>query len=109
MWNRQGTGLLPALSASALFNFPFIIMCNRFKYLICGTAALFGVITLSEAQIGSPTPASPPLTTGTLQSAPAANPQATPAIAPAPPTATRENSPLTVVQSTNAPGSPAAA
>ena len=52
-----GAGLLPALNASALFNFPFILMFNRFKLLICGTAALLGAITLSEAQIGSPTPA----------------------------------------------------
>jgi type IV pilus secretin PilQ/predicted competence protein len=89
-------------------------MFNCFKHLICGTAALLGAITLSEAQIGSPAPASQPLAAGTLQSAPAVDSQAKSATAPTLPTApsakTSDNSPLTLVQAstTNAPASPAA-
>ena len=87
-------------------------MFNRFKHFICGTAALLGAITLSEAQIGSPTPASKPLPRATL---PSADSQAKPATSPALPTApsakTSDNSPLTLVQAstTNAAPSPATA
>ena len=90
-------------------------MFNRFKHFICGTAALLGAITLSEAQIGSPTPASKPLAAGTLQTAPGADSQAKPATSPALPTApsakTSDNSPLTLVQAstTNAAPSPTTA
>jgi type IV pilus assembly protein PilQ len=76
-------------------------MFNRFKLLICGTAALLGAITLSEAQVGSPTPASKLPAASTLQAAPAADSQAKPATAPAllaPAAKTSDNSPLTLVQ-----------
>ncbi|MEY2490198.1 MAG: type pilus assembly protein PilQ [Verrucomicrobiota bacterium] len=77
-------------------------MFNRFKPFICGTAALLGAITLSEAQIGSPTPAPKSLTTGTLQTAPAVDPQAktptSPALPAVPSTKVSDNSPLTLVQ-----------
>jgi type IV pilus secretin PilQ/predicted competence protein len=77
-------------------------MFNHFKHFICGTAALLGAITLSEAQIGSPTPASKLLAAGTLQTAPSADSQAKPATSPALPAApsakTSDNSPLTLVQ-----------
>ena len=91
-------GLLPALNASAFFNFPFIPMFNRFKHFLCGTAALLGAIALSEAQVGSPTPAAKPL----AATAPSADSLAKPAsslMAPAPaPAKTTDNSPLTLVQ-----------
>lgn len=77
-------------------------MFNRFKYFICGTAALLGAITLSEAQIGSPTPAPKSLAGGTLQTAPGADSQVQPATSPAvpaaPSTKTGDNSSLTLVQ-----------
>jgi type IV pilus secretin PilQ/predicted competence protein len=75
-------------------------MFNRFKHFICGTAALLGAITLSEAQIGSPTPAPKPFAAGTLQTPPAA-----------PSAKTSDNSPLTLVQAstTNAAPSPTTA
>jgi len=87
-------------------------MFNRFKHFICGTAALLGAITLSEAQIASPTPASNPLAAGTLQSVPAVDPQAksptSPALPSAPAVKTGDNSPLTLVQaSTTNPAPPA--
>jgi type IV pilus secretin PilQ/predicted competence protein len=90
-------------------------MFNRFKHLICGTAALLGAITLSEAQIGSPTPASKLSAAGTLQTAPSADSQTKPATSPAlpaaPSTKTSDNSPLTLVQAstTNAASSPTTA
>jgi type IV pilus secretin PilQ/predicted competence protein len=76
-------------------------MFNRFKLFICGTAALLGAITLSEAQIGSPTPAS------------AAESQAkqpsSPALPAAPSTKASDNSALTLVQaSTTNPAPPPA-
>ena len=87
-------------------------MFNRFKHFVCGTAALLGAITLSEAQIASPTPASKPLAAGTLQTAPSSDSQAKPATSPAlpavPSAKTSDNSPLTLVQAstTNAAPSP---
>jgi type IV pilus secretin PilQ/predicted competence protein len=86
-------------------------MFNRFKHFICGTAALLGAITFSEAQIASPTPASNPLAAGTLQSVPAVDPQAksptSPALPSAPALKTGDNSPLTLVQaSTTNPAPP---
>jgi type IV pilus secretin PilQ/predicted competence protein len=90
-------------------------MFNRFKHLICGTAALLGAITLSQAQISSSTAAPKSLAAGTLQTAPGADSQANPATAPAPPAApsakTSDNSPLTLVQAstTNTAPSPTAA
>jgi len=98
-----GTGLLPALSASALFNFPFTLMLNHFKHLICGTAALLGAITLSEGQISSSTPAPKSLAAGTLPTAPGADSQPKSATSPAAPSAqTIDNSPLTLVQASTA-------
>jgi type IV pilus secretin PilQ/predicted competence protein len=90
-------------------------MFNRFKHFICGTVALLGVISLSEAQVSSPTPASKPLAVGTLQTAPGADSQTNPATSPALPAApsakTSDNSPLTLVQAstTNAAPSPTTA
>jgi type IV pilus secretin PilQ/predicted competence protein len=92
-----------------------MLMFNRFKYLICGTAALLGAITLAEAQIGSPTPAPKLLVAGTLQTAPGADSQANPATSSAllvaPSAKTSDNSPLTLVQAstTNAAPSPTTA
>ncbi len=77
-------------------------MSNRFKLFLGGTAALLGVLTLSEAQISSPLPSQKSPATDSLQAAPAADSQANPATAPTLPTApiakTNENSPLTLVQ-----------
>jgi type IV pilus secretin PilQ/predicted competence protein len=87
-------------------------MFNRFKHVICGTASLLGAITLSEAQIGSPTPASKPLVAGTLQTVPGADSQAKLATSPAaPPAKISDNSPLTLVQAstTSAASSPTTA
>jgi type IV pilus secretin PilQ/predicted competence protein len=87
-------------------------MFNRFKPFICGTAALLGAITLSEAQIGSPTPAPKSVATGTLPTAPAPESQAkspnSPALPPAS-SAKASDSPLTLVQAstTNPAASPA--
>lgn len=79
-----------------------MFMFNRFKHLICGTAALLGAITLSEAQISSPAPAPKSLAAGTLQTVPGADSHAKLATAPALPAApsakTSDNSPLTLVQ-----------
>ena len=92
-----------------------MLMFNRFKYLICGTAALLGAITLAEAQIGSPTPAPKLLVAGTLQTAPGADSHTKPTTAPALPAApsakTSDNSPLTLVQAstTNVAPSPTTA
>jgi type IV pilus secretin PilQ/predicted competence protein len=87
-------------------------MFNRFKHFLCGTAALLGAIVLSEAQVAPSTPASKPLTTGTLQSAPGVDSQlksaTTSTLPPAPASAkTTDNSPLTLVQaSTTNPAPP---
>lgn len=79
-----------------------MFMFNRFKHLICGTAALLGAITLSEAQISSPAPAPKSLAAGTLQTVPGADSHAKPATSPAlsaaPSAKTSDNSPLTLVQ-----------
>lgn len=73
-------------------------MFNRFKLFICGTAALLGAITLSEAQVGSPTPA------------PAAESAKQPASAlPAAPSAKDSDSPLTLVQASTTNPAPAPA
>ncbi len=82
-------------------------MFNRFKHFLCGTAALLGAIVLSEAQVDSPTPASKPLATGTLQSAPGIDSQlktaTSPALPPAPvSTKATDSSPLTLVQASTA-------
>jgi type IV pilus secretin PilQ/predicted competence protein len=74
-------------------------MFNRFKLLICGTAALLGAITLSEAQVGSPTPAS--AAESAKQPATAALPVATSAKA-------SDNSPLTLVQASTTNAAPPA-
>lgn len=75
-------------------------MSNRFKHFLCGTAALLGVVTLSEAQISStPAQKSPPA--DALQSAPAADSQAnsvTSSTLPTAPAAKTNDSPLTLVQ-----------
>jgi len=87
-------------------------MFNRFKYFICGTAALLGAITLSQAQVGSPTPASKPLAASTLPPADSqANPAVSPSLPAAPSAKTSDNSPLTLVQAstTNAAASPTTA
>ncbi len=74
-------------------------MFNRFKLLICGTAALLGAITLSEAQTGSPTPA--------LAAESQASQSTTSALPTAPSAKASDNSPLTLVQaSTTAPAPP---
>ena len=74
-------------------------MSNRFKPLICGTAALLGAMTLAQAQIESPAPASKPLASGNLQTAPTAD---SPGKAPAAPssssTKSSDKSQLTLVQ-----------
>lgn len=76
-------------------------MFNRFKLFICGTAALLGAITLSEAQIGSPTPA--------LAAESQAKQPSSPALPAAPPAKTGDNSALTLVQaSTTNPAPPPA-
>ncbi len=75
-------------------------MFNRFKYLICGTAALLGAIALSHAQVGSPTPASNTLAATTT--VPGTDSQAkqpnSPALPAAPSTKPSDNSSLTLVQ-----------
>jgi type IV pilus assembly protein PilQ len=86
-------------------------MFNRFKHFLCGTAALLGAIALSEAQVSSPAPASKPLATGTLQSAPSTDTQLKPAtssaLPPAPVSAkTTDNSPLTLVQASTTNAAP---
>ena len=92
-----------------------MFMFNRFKHLLCGTAALLGAITLSEAQISSPAPAPKSLAAGTLQTVPGADSHAKPTTAPALPAApsakTSDNSPLTLVQAstTNVAPSPTTA
>jgi type IV pilus secretin PilQ/predicted competence protein len=89
-------------------------MFNRFKPFICGTAALLGAITLSEAQIGSPTPAPKSVAAGTLPTAPAPDAQAkspnSPALPAAAPVKASDKSALTLVQAstTNPATSPAA-
>ena len=105
-----GAGLLPALHASALFNFPFTLMFNHFKHLICGTAALLGAITFSEGQTSPSTTVPKSLAAGTLQAVPSVDSQAKPATSPTAPSAkTGDNSPITLVQAstTNAAPSPA--
>jgi type IV pilus secretin PilQ/predicted competence protein len=88
-------------------------MFNRFKPFICGTAALLGAITLSEAQIGSPTPALKSVAATTLPTAPAPDSQAkspnSPAVPAAPSLKASDNSALTLVQAstTNPAASPA--
>jgi type IV pilus secretin PilQ/predicted competence protein len=88
-------------------------MFNRFKPLICGTAALLGAITLSEAQTGTPTPASKSVAASTLPTAPAPDAQVKSPNSPALPAATSvkasDNSALTLVQAstTNPAASPA--
>lgn len=88
-------------------------MSNRFKHFLGGTAALLGVLTLSEAQI-TPAPSQKSPATDSLQAAPAADSQANPLTAPTLPTAptskVNENSPLTLVQASTvtAPSSPSA-
>ena len=71
-------------------------MSNRFKYFLCGTAALLGVLTLAEAQ-----------------TAPAADPQANSVASSTLPTApsatTNENSPLTLVQASTVTAAPSPA
>jgi len=86
-------------------------MFNRFKHFLCGTAALLGAIALSEAQVSSPIPASKPLATGTLQSAPGTDSQLKPAttstLPPAPVSAkTNDNSALTLVQASTTNAAP---
>jgi len=86
-------------------------MFNRFKYFLCGMAALLGAIALSEAQVGTPTPASKPLATGTLQSVPTTDSQLKPAttsvVPPAPAsTKTNDNSPMTLVQASTTNAAP---
>lgn len=80
-------------------------MSNRFKSFLCGTAALLGVVTLSEAQISStPAQKSPPA--DALQSAPAADSQAnsvTSSTLPTAPAAKTNESPLTLVQASTVP------
>jgi len=84
-------------------------MFNRFKHLICGTAALLGVMTLSEAQTGSPTPAPKSLAAGTLPTAPAPDSQAkSPALPPAPSAKAGDNSALTLVQASTTNAAPPA-
>jgi len=75
-------------------------MFNRLKYLICGTAALLGALALSQAQVGSPTPASNALaatTTAPSTDSSAKQPNS-PALPSAPTTKAGDNSPLTLVQ-----------
>ena len=83
-------------------------MFNRFKLFICGTAALLGAITLSEAQIDSPTPAPKSMAVST---APAPDAQAKSPNSSALPTAQsvkESDSQLTLVQAstTNPAASP---
>ncbi len=80
-------------------------MFNRFKHFICGTAALLGAITLSEAQTGSPTPASS--CSQRAPDGPQAKSPTSPALPTAPSAKTSDNSPLTLVQaSTTNPAPP---
>jgi type IV pilus secretin PilQ/predicted competence protein len=80
-------------------------MFNRFK-LFVGTAALLGAITLSEAQVSSPTPAGSALAADSQPS-----PAVSPSLPPAPAVKIGDNSPLTLVQAstTTAAASPAPA
>jgi type IV pilus assembly protein PilQ len=82
-------------------------MSNRFNHLLCGTAALFGVLTLSEAQLSAPSPTQKSAATDPLQTAPATDAQAKPATAPGlPPVSTArttDDAPLTLVQASTAP------
>src|SRR5207248_7806820 len=90
--------------------FPFTLMSNYFKHLICGTAVLLGAITLSEGQTSSSTAAPKSAATGTLQAVSSADSQTKPAIPPAGSSAkTNDNSSITLVQAstTNAVPSPA--
>jgi type IV pilus assembly protein PilQ len=88
-------------------------MFNRFKPFICGTAALLGAITLSEAQIGSPTPALKSVAATILPTAPAPESQAKSPNSSALPSASSlkasDNPALTLVQAstTNPAASPA--
>jgi type IV pilus secretin PilQ/predicted competence protein len=72
-------------------------MFNRFKLFICGTAALLGAITLSEAQVGSPTPA---------PAAESAKQPTTAALPVAPSAKASDNSPLTLVQASTTNAAP---
>lgn len=73
-------------------------MFNRFKYLFCGTAALLGAIALSQAQVGSPTPASNAASTTVPGTDSQAKQPNSPALPSAPSTKANDNSPLTLVQ-----------
>jgi type IV pilus secretin PilQ/predicted competence protein len=86
-------------------------MFNRFKHFICGTAALLGAITLSEAQTSSSAPAPKSLAAGTLQTVPGADSQTKPATSPSLPAApsakTSDSSSLTLVQASTTSVAPA--
>ena len=86
-------------------------MFNRLKNLICGTAALLGAVTLSHAQVGSPTPSSSALAASTLQSAPSTDSpvkqSSSPSLPSAPSTKTGDNAPLTLVQASTTVTAPA--
>src|ERR1700730_6026321 len=99
-----GAGLLPALNASAFFNFPFTSMFNRFKHLFFGTAALLGAMTLSEAQNSSSAPAPKSLAATTDSQA---KPATAPALPAAPSAKISDNSPLTLVQASTTSVAPA--
>src|SRR5436190_11055498 len=70
-------GLLPALDAFALFNFPITLMLNHLKHFLYGAALLVGAITVSQAQTS--VPAAPKSAPGgslqTVQTVPTADSQ----------------------------------